>query len=85
MTIYQTATPERAPPQTTRVSASDDVRTIMLNEISWGAVFAGAIIGLVVQLILNMVGIGIGLSTVDAVAGDSPVLVRYQSAPAFGG
>ena len=72
MTVYQTATPERAPPQTTRVSASDDVRTIMLNEISWGAVFAGAIIGLVVQLILNMVGIGIGLSTVDAVAGDSP-------------
>jgi hypothetical protein len=28
--------------------------------------------GLVVQVILNMVGLGIGLSTVDAVAGDSP-------------
>jgi hypothetical protein len=72
MTIYQTNTPERAPPQTTTISASDDVRTIMLNEISWGAVIAGAIIGLVVQLILNMVGVGVGLSTVDAVAGDSP-------------
>jgi hypothetical protein len=44
----------------------------MLNEISWGAVVAGALIGLVVQLILNMVGIGVGLSTVNAVAGDSP-------------
>jgi hypothetical protein len=72
MTIYQTTTPERAPPQTTAISASDDLRTIMLNEISWGAVVAGALIGLVVQLILNMVGIGVGLSTVNAVAGDSP-------------
>jgi hypothetical protein len=72
MTIYQTAAPERTPPQVTGISASDDVRTIMLNEISWGAVIAGAIIGLVVQLILNMVGIGIGLSTVDAVAVDTP-------------
>ena len=32
----------------------------------------GSIMGLVVQVILNMVGLGIGLSTVDAVAGDSP-------------
>jgi hypothetical protein len=72
MTAYETNTPERAPPQTTRILASDDVRTIMLNEISWGAVIAGAIIGLVVQLILNLVGIGVGLSTVNAVAGDSP-------------
>lgn len=72
MTVYQTNTPERTPPQTTAISASDDLRTIMLHEISWGAVIAGAIIGLVVQLILNLVGLGIGLSTVDAVAGDSP-------------
>jgi hypothetical protein len=35
-------------------------------------VFGGALIGLIVQLILNMVGLGIGLSTVNAVAGDSP-------------
>lgn len=44
----------------------------MLNEISWGAVIAGAVIGLIAQLILNMVGIGVGLSAVNAVAGDSP-------------
>jgi hypothetical protein len=69
---YQNATPERATPQVTAVSAADDVRTIMLNEISWGAIFGGAIIGLIVQLILNLVGLGIGLSTVNAVAGDSP-------------
>jgi hypothetical protein len=63
---------DRPAPQVSAISATDDVRTIMLNEISWGAVFAGAVIGLVVQLILNMVGIGVGLSTVNAVTGDSP-------------
>lgn len=62
----------RDPPQLSTISASDDVRTIMLNEISWGAVFAGAVVGLVAQVILNMVGVGIGLSTVHAVGGDSP-------------
>ena len=44
----------------------------MLKQVSFGAVIASAIIALVVQVILNMVGLGIGLSTVDAVAGDSP-------------
>lgn len=63
---------DRELPHVSAVSPSDDVRTILLNEISWGAVFAGAIIGLVAQVILNMVGVSIGLSTVDAVAGDSP-------------
>jgi hypothetical protein len=74
MTTYETTRPAAglAPPQVSAVSPADDARTIMLNEISWGAVFAGAIIGLAAQLILNMVGIGVGLSTVNAVAGDSP-------------
>jgi hypothetical protein len=72
MTTYPTATPDRALPQVSDVSAADDVRTIMLNEISWGAIFGGAIIGLIAQLILNMVGLGVGLSTIDAAAGDSP-------------
>lgn len=67
MTVYQTSAPERST-NSTRTSASDDVRTIMLNEISWGAVIAGAIMGLIAQLILNMVGLGIGLSTVNAVS-----------------
>jgi len=44
----------------------------MLNQISWGAVFAGAAIALVLQIILNLVGIGVGLSTIDVAAGESP-------------
>src|SRR3954453_14621345 len=62
----------RNPPQVSEVAPADDIRTIMLNQVSWGAVFAGATIGLVMQIILNMVGVGVGLSTVDVAAGDSP-------------
>ena len=62
----------RNPPQASAVAPADEVRTIMLNEISWGAVFAGATIALVMQIILNMIGIGVGLSTVDVAAGDTP-------------
>jgi hypothetical protein len=35
-------------------------------------VFAGATIGLVLQIILNMVGLGVGLSTIDVASGASP-------------
>jgi hypothetical protein len=62
----------RNSPKVSAVSPADDVRTIVLNEVSWGAVFAGAAIALVLQIILNMVGIGVGLSTIDVAAGDTP-------------
>ena len=62
----------RNPPQISTVSPEDDIRTIMLNEVSWGAVSAGAIIALVMQVILNMIGVGVGLSTIDVAQGDSP-------------
>ena len=63
---------DRDIPHVSSVSPSDDVRTIMVHEISWGAVFAGAVMMLVLQLILNMVGVGVGLGTIDAVARDTP-------------
>src|ERR1700730_16215656 len=62
----------RNPPQVSAVAPADDIRTIMLNQVSWGAVFAGATIALIMQIILNMVGVGVGLSTIDVAAGDSP-------------
>jgi hypothetical protein len=66
------ANEHRAPPQVSAVAAEDDVRTIMLNQVSWGAVFAGGVIALVLQIILNMVGIGVGLWTVDVASGETP-------------
>src|SRR6478752_7966982 len=67
-----TRAPDRDPPQMSSTSATDDVQTVVLNQVSWGAVIAGSIMGLVVQVILNLVGLGIGLSTLDAVGSDSP-------------
>jgi hypothetical protein len=61
--------------QVSEVAAADDVRTIMLNQVSWGAVFAGATIALVMQIILNMVGVGVGLSTIDLATADTPSAV----------
>ncbi len=39
--------------------------------ISWGAVFAGAIIALAVQLVLTLIGVAIGLATLSPATGDS--------------
>ncbi|MFD0934675.1 PhnA-like protein [Methylobacterium trifolii] len=46
--------------------------TVHLHQVSWGAVFAGAVIALVAQVVLNMVGVGIGLSSVGGPAADNP-------------
>ena len=62
----------RNPPQSSEVAPADDIRTIMLNQVAWGAVFAGAAIALVMQIILNMIGLGVGLSTLDVAQGDTP-------------
>ena len=43
-----------------------------LRRISWGAVIAGAVIVLAVHIALSLLGLGIGLSTVDVAAGDTP-------------
>jgi vacuolar-type H+-ATPase subunit H len=51
------------------VTPAEDARTIMLNKVSWGAVLAGVVVALVTQLILNLLGIGIGAATLDPAAG----------------
>ena len=48
------------------------VSTVHLHQASWGAIFAGAVLALVAQVILNMVGVGIGLSSVGGPAADNP-------------
>ncbi len=63
---------ERNEPVMMQATPADDMRTIMINRISWGAVFAGVAVSLVIQLILNMFGVGIGLGTLDPGTGDNP-------------
>jgi hypothetical protein len=61
-------------PHVSPISPAEDARTIMLNKVSWGAILAGVVVALVTQLILNMLGIGIGAATLDPSAGaaDNP-------------
>lgn len=42
------------------------------RRISWAAIFAGVIMVVVIQLLLSMLGAGIGLGTVDVNAGNTP-------------
>lgn len=60
---------DRDAPHMSPATPSEDARTVMLNRLDWSAVLAGVVIALVTQLILNMVGLGIGVSTLDPAAG----------------
>ncbi|TXM63579.1 PhnA-like protein [Methylobacterium sp. WL120] len=59
-------------PSTVPNAAAADTRTVLLNQVSWGAIFAGAVTALVAQVVLNMVGVGVGLSSVGGPAADNP-------------
>lgn len=61
-------------------TASDDAHTIMLNEVSWGAIFAGVVVALVTQVLLTMLGAGIGIATLDPATGDNPEASTFSVA-----
>jgi hypothetical protein len=58
-------------PHLSPATPAEDARTLMLNRIAWGAVLAGVVIALVTQLVLNMIGLGVGVSTLDPAAGEN--------------
>lgn len=76
MTDYTPATPrnlgDHDAPHLSPVSPADDARTVLINNVSWGAVFAGVVAALAIQLVLNLLGIGIGASTLEPGTGDNP-------------
>lgn len=43
-----------------------------VTRVSWGAIFAGVVIAIAVQLVMGILGTGIGLSMVDPVEGTTP-------------
>lgn len=52
--------------------AAGDGRLMKVNQVSWGAVFAGAVLALVASLVLNMIGLGLGVATLDPGTSDNP-------------
>ena len=63
-----------------RPTAGEDAHTILINRVSWGAIFAGVVVGLVVQVLLTMLGVGIGVATLDPGAGDNPAVSTFSIA-----
>lgn len=70
-------------PHMTAITPAEDVRTVLINNISWGAVFAGIATSLVTQLLLNMLGIGIGAATIDPTTGDNPSVAAFSMGAAI--
>lgn len=51
----------------------DERRTQLLNRVSWGAILAGVVAALVIQILLNILGLGVGAASLDAAnLGDNP-------------
>lgn len=65
-------------PHLSPVTPAEDARTILINKVSWGAILAGVVTALVAQLILNMIGIGIGASTLDPMTNDNPAASTFS-------
>lgn len=59
-------------------TVADDAHTILLNKVSWGAIFAGVVVALVTQVLLSMLGVGIGIATLDPATGDNPAASTFS-------
>lgn len=77
------STPRGDFPYGTTVTPGEDAHTILLNRIAWGAVLAGVAVALVAQLLLNMLGLGIGAATLDPATGESPETATFTMAAAI--
>lgn len=55
-----------------------DAAAINLSRVSWGAIFAGVVVALVVQVLLTMLGLGIGIATLDPGTGDNPAASTFS-------
>lgn len=66
-----------------RATFAQDRDTVLLKRVGWGAVIAGIVVTLVAQVLLNMLGIGIGLSAFSVGAADNPAPESFPIAAAL--
>jgi hypothetical protein len=59
-----------------------DLRRDSLQRMSWGAVIAGAVVALVVQALLTLLGVGIGVASLEPATGQSPTAGTLSMAAA---
>ena len=48
----------------THGTATEDAHAIIMNRVSWGAIFAGVVVALVVQVLLTMLGVVWGIVSI---------------------
>lgn len=56
----------------------DPFVTRAINKISWGAVFAGVVLALSAQFMLNLLGVGIGVAVLDPATSDNPAASTFS-------
>lgn len=59
-------------PVTSAVIETAPARDPAVKRISWSAILAGVVVAVAIQLLLSLLGAGIGLGLVNPVAGDTP-------------
>lgn len=64
--------PDRDLPPVTVTTVESMEYVAPIKRIAWGAVFAGVVLAIGIQILLNMLGAGIGASTIDPLRGDTP-------------
>lgn len=84
---YNPTTPrsygDKDAPHMSPITPAEDVRTVLINRVTWAAVFAGVAMSLVTQLLLNMLGVGIGAATLDPASGDNPAASSFSMGAAI--
>jgi hypothetical protein len=68
------------------VSSSDvetAATTLMIHKVSRGAIFAGVVVALVVQILLTLLGVGIGVATLNPSNGQNPDASTFSVAAAI--
>ncbi|MBY5796198.1 PhnA-like protein [Rhizobium leguminosarum] len=56
----------------------DPSLTTSFTNIAWGAVFAGVVLALATQLLLNLLGVGIGAAVLDPATSDNPAASTFS-------
>ncbi|MFB2550841.1 PhnA-like protein [Ensifer soli] len=49
-----------------------------VSSVSWGAILAGVAVALTTQLLLNLLGAGVGAAVIDPVSGDTPTATTFS-------
>lgn len=61
------------------LSSSDLHDSVLFNRISWGAIFAGVAVALTVQVLLNLLGVGVGAAVIDPATSDNPSASAFST------